>query len=121
MQIFDDVAYILTVESVLERGHNAAASFQNSRADLSVRSGRSAGERRTLKNPVEHGRLFPHNELFSVVASATVHLKEFLATRDFLGASLIPQIRTARQRNGNESHEHASPKGSASPASHRIF
>ena len=58
MQIFNDVADVLTTEIVLEGRHNTAASSQNGRADLSVSRGRSAREGRALKNPVEQRRLF---------------------------------------------------------------
>jgi hypothetical protein len=58
--------------------------------------------------------------LFPVVASAAVHLKKASATCDFLGLSPVSEIRTAGQRNGNESCEQAPPKSCAPQASHRI-
>jgi len=111
MQIFYDVADVLTAEGVLEGRHDTAASFQNSRADLSVSGGRSAGEERTQKNPVEQGRLFRHHEFSSIVASAAVHLKHPLATRNFPSLFPAPKMRTAGQGDGNESREQAPPKG----------
>ena len=75
MQIFNDLADVLTAEGVLEGWHDTASSLQNGREDLRVGGGRSAGEERALKNPLEHGRLFPDRQFLSVVATAAVHLK----------------------------------------------
>lgn len=112
VEIFDDVADVLIAEGILEGRHNAAASSQNSRANLSISSGCSAGEGRTLKNPVEQRSLFPRHEFFPVVAAAAVHLKQLLATSDFLGLSPTSEMRTAGQRNGNEYRERQNQKPS---------
>ena len=75
MQILDDFADILAAEGVLEGRHDTAASLRNGREDLRIGGGRSARKKPALKDPLEHRRLFPDRQFFSVVASAAVHLK----------------------------------------------
>jgi hypothetical protein len=65
--------------------------------------------------------LYRHHEFFPVVASTAVHLKHPLATRNFPSLSPAPKMRTAGQRDGNESREQAPPKDRASQAIHRLF